>query len=91
MSDLAEISIEMHGPAAKHNMPCAVCRVRHAVLDLSTGIMQPCWLCQDVRYRVAKEKPVSMFWIGFAVGFVAALVVAVVLVKLAEASWRPPW
>lgn len=49
---LAEIIVEMHGPAATHNMPCAVCRDRHAVLDLTTGIMQPCWQCQDRGYRV---------------------------------------
>lgn len=43
---VAEISIEMHGPAATHNMPCAVCRQRHAVLDLSRGVFQPCWTCE---------------------------------------------
>ena len=49
---LAEIVVVMHGPAATHNMPCAVCRDRHAVLDLTIGIMQPCWQCQDRGYRV---------------------------------------
>lgn len=34
------------GPWAEHNMPCAVCCLKKATLDLNTGIFQPCSPCQ---------------------------------------------
>lgn len=40
-------TIEVPGPFAIHNMPCAVCRERPAVLDLSRGAFDPCWECQE--------------------------------------------
>lgn len=51
---LPEIVVTILGPAATHNMPCSVCRTQHAVLDLSTGLMQPCWDCQGKGYRLVK-------------------------------------
>jgi len=49
--ELAEIKVNDWGgaPAADHNMPCAVCRENHAVLNLNTGRFHPCWCCQDMR------------------------------------------
>lgn len=40
-------TIDIHGPAAEHDMPCAVCRQAPAVLDLSIGVFRPCWKCQE--------------------------------------------
>jgi hypothetical protein len=41
-------TIEIHGPAATHNMPCAV--YHHipelAVIDLSVGVFKPSWKAQ---------------------------------------------
>lgn len=41
-------------PFATHDMPCAICRENHAVLDLSTGVMQPCWECQENGWRLVR-------------------------------------
>jgi len=37
-----------------HDYSCTVCREDHAVLDGSTGIMQPCWPCREKGYKVVK-------------------------------------
>lgn len=34
------------GPWAEHNMPCPVCLKKSAVLNIGTGVYQPCWDCQ---------------------------------------------
>ncbi len=46
--ELAKIEVNDFGgaPVAEHNMPCAVCRVRHAVIELNAGRFSPCWPCQ---------------------------------------------
>lgn len=55
--DLAKIEVFTDGgPWADHNMPCAVCRKKHAVLDLSCGIMRPCWGCQGKGWDIHKKK-----------------------------------
>ena len=41
---MIEVDVHYEGPAAFHNMPCAVCWTRKAVL--SNGVFQPCWECQ---------------------------------------------
>jgi hypothetical protein len=41
-------------PFATHDMPCAICRDMPAVLDLSTGVMQPCWGCQKNGWRLVR-------------------------------------
>lgn len=53
---VAYIWVEFYGPAASHNMPCACCGEKHAVLETNTGIMQPCWSCQELGYEVVKKK-----------------------------------
>ncbi len=46
------------GIAYEHNHPCCICREKHSVLDLSRGVMEPCWNCQKAGYKVVKiEKP----------------------------------
>ena len=62
--ELAKIEVECIGPIATHNMPCAVCREKHAVIDLSCGIMKPCWSCRKEGYRLLKVEDGSVFsWI----------------------------
>jgi hypothetical protein len=51
---LAAIKVENHGLFALHNFPCPVCREKHAVLDLSRGVMEPCWTCQEDRYQLVR-------------------------------------
>lgn len=54
---LLEIKVFDYGgsPVATHNMPCAVCRTRHAVIMLSEGIFQPCWECQAKGWKLKKS------------------------------------
>lgn len=40
-------TIEFHGPAATHDMPCACCHSRPAVYNLNDGVFKPCWICQE--------------------------------------------
>ena len=42
------------GPWALHNMPCAIDRQEHAVLELSTGIFLPSWKAQRDGWRLVK-------------------------------------
>lgn len=59
--NLAEITVDTFGgsPVAEHNMPCAVCRNKHAVLDMNTGKFQPCWGCQKSGWALVKRS-----WLG---------------------------
>jgi hypothetical protein len=43
--------IEDHGIFANHDYPCPVCLKEHAVLNMQTGVFQPCWLCQTEGFR----------------------------------------
>lgn len=52
---LAYVWVEFFGHAAEHNMPCAVCGEKHAVLEMPPGVMQPCWSCQDRGYKIRKK------------------------------------
>lgn len=45
-----------HGPCAEHDMACAVCHFREAVLDCSTGNFQPCWTCQKAGWLLTAHK-----------------------------------
>ena len=44
------------GPWAEHDMPCAVCRVRPAVLNLNVGMFEPCWTCQEQGFRLVYKR-----------------------------------
>lgn len=56
-----DVTIWMHdsGMLATHNCPCPVCRESSAVLDLSCGLMKPCWDCQ--KNYVLIKNPKSWF------------------------------
>lgn len=49
-------TIEVHGPVAFHDQACAVYHNEpaSAVLDLSTGVFQPCWQAQQYGWRLVK-------------------------------------
>jgi hypothetical protein len=38
-----------------HDYSCPVCRDKSAVLDGSTGLMQPCWGCRKKGYKLTKK------------------------------------
>lgn len=55
---MAEIVVRTDGgPWAVHNQPCAVCGQRTAVLDLSQGVMMPCWPCQELGWDLTRSRP----------------------------------
>lgn len=47
-------------PVCTHNRGCVVCRQRKAVYNLSSGIFQPCWTCQDLQR--AEERARRRAW-----------------------------
>lgn len=53
--EVAPVSVYQHdsGMMATHDYSCPCCRENHAVLDLSTGIMNPCRVC-EVDYKIVK-------------------------------------
>lgn len=40
------------GMLPEHNVPCAICLKRHAVLDCNSGIFEPCWQCQEEGWQL---------------------------------------
>jgi hypothetical protein len=56
MTDLAEIRLEVPGPFAIHNMPCAVCAVQPAVYFLDNGTFEPCWTCQEKGWQLRQKR-----------------------------------
>lgn len=51
------VTIEDHGIFAEHNMPCAVRGCEgSAVLDLATGLFQPCWQHHEHLVLVAAKR-----------------------------------
>ena len=51
---MAEFNYRSHGPMMEHNYYCSVCREVVAVIDLNTGILQPCWGCQEKGFCTIK-------------------------------------
>lgn len=56
------------GPWADHDQACAVCHIAKAVIDVGTGIFQPCWGCQSKGYmltwrrrRFRKKWPIRIY------------------------------
>jgi len=54
--ELAKIDVDDFGgsPFAEHNMPCAICGVKHAMLELNYGRFQPCCGCQSEGWHAIK-------------------------------------
>jgi hypothetical protein len=42
------------GPWAEHDHACSVCAINSSVLNLNTGIFEPCWLCQGSGWRTTQ-------------------------------------
>jgi hypothetical protein len=50
--DKVEFKYEVVGLGlTEHNYNCAVCKIRPAVHDVNTGILNPCWYCMKLGYR----------------------------------------
>jgi hypothetical protein len=52
----ADVNVYIHpsGMLATHNYSCPVCQENHAVYNMGTGIMKPCWGCQSKGYHIVK-------------------------------------
>jgi len=37
-----------------HNYLCAVCKERHAVWDMSRGVLEPCHQCEKIGWRLQR-------------------------------------
>lgn len=58
--DVAKIKVVTDGgPWVEHNMPCPICREKHAIMQLWDGNFLPCWSCQKDGYKTLK---LSKFW-----------------------------
>jgi ribosomal protein L37AE/L43A len=59
--EMKDVNVYVHdsGMCATHDYFCPVCSTKSAVLDLSTGIMQPCNECAKTYTRIEKKKT---FW-----------------------------
>jgi len=57
MMEMLKIEVNTFGgaPFADHNMPCAVCGEKKAVLELWCGRFQPCWECQRKGWKLRKK------------------------------------
>lgn len=68
-SEVARVNVWMHDSlmAARHDYSCPVCREAHAVLDLSSGLMQPCRGCQKQGYTLKRKT-----WIDHLMGYLGA-------------------
>jgi len=53
--------IENHGIVSFHDYACPVCHEKHAVLDMSTYIFQPCWKCQERGFKIKKKIKRGLF------------------------------
>jgi hypothetical protein len=49
------------GMIMTHDYSCPACREHSAVIDGSTGLMQPCWGCQKKGYKLIKADRRSWF------------------------------
>lgn len=49
-----DVHVYVHpsGMAMSHDYSCPVCRINHAVIDGSTGVMGPCWSCQAKNWEI---------------------------------------
>ena len=58
-----DVNVWMHdsGMIMTHDYSCPVCREESAVIDGSTGLMQPCRKCEIKGYRLIKIKPKNWF------------------------------
>ena len=63
-------TITFHGPAAEHDMPCAVYRDQPAVFDMNRGVFLPSWYAQRDGWHLVKAHNWWQRWLlryGFQV------------------------
>lgn len=55
---IADVNVYMHGSGmlSTHDYSCPVCREKHAVLNMSNGVMGPCWDCRKEGYAMIKAE-----------------------------------
>lgn len=58
-------NIEFHGPAAQHDMPCAIdyLVLEPAVLNMSKGVFEPSWAAQERGWRLIQAKSALQRWL----------------------------
>jgi hypothetical protein len=58
MVGVAQFVYRLEGPGAMtHNYLCAVCREHKAIIELNTGVLQPCACCRANGWsRIKKQK-----------------------------------
>lgn len=65
---LPDIHMFMHdsGMCATHNMPCPVCKVKHAVFSTNGGYFDVCHTCREGGWYVGKREMINgkpkRFW-----------------------------
>lgn len=65
MKDRFMPTIEFHGPAATHDMPCCVDYLagEPAVLNTNTGVFGPSWAARRRGWRLVRADTVFQRWI----------------------------
>lgn len=56
------IELSLHKPKihnegiwATHDMACAICHVKSAIMDCQTEVFYPCWECQSKGWQIKKS------------------------------------
>lgn len=44
------------GPWAKHNYACPICWQEKAILNLNTGVFEPCWRCHRLGWTINRRR-----------------------------------
>lgn len=52
-----QIIVTDGGPWASHNVVCAVCGERGAILDLNNGVFMPCDICKHNGWSLTQRNP----------------------------------
>lgn len=65
-------------PVAEHDQCCHVCRVYKAVLDLNSGLFEPCRSCQKEGWRLMRLSKARRFLERHTVGI--AMVISLILI-----------
>lgn len=56
MGPATQIIMTDGGPWCHHNVACAVCGDRSAVMNLNLGVFEPCWSCQRNGWQLKHKK-----------------------------------
>lgn len=59
-----DVNVYIHdsGMIGTHDYSCPVCRTNHAVVTFDSGLMQPCWPCQKLGYKLIKVDKKSLLY-----------------------------